>query len=480
MGFLDNIEPQQPAPLAPAGPRVAPSTSYAAAALRDELINVRDAPEGQRNQTLVAAAFSLRSLITAGALDESTVVNDLYGAARAAGLDDREIETTIRSGFAGSDAKVGARTVPEQPARPAAERAQAPAVDPTGSPWGNFPPIDAANWMFDPDNAVVELWGQGDDILWAEGEAIMLCGMPGVGKSTLAGQLLRAQLGLQSTVLDLPVATVDRPILYLAMDRPRQIRRSLRRQFNEDERDRIAGRLFVRPGPPISDMALDPTLLTRMAEAAGAGVVYVDSLKDAVVGLSNDEAGSMYNRARQSLLASGVQICELHHLRKPSAESSGGISSIYGSTWLASGAGSVVILSGEPGDLVVRFRHVKTPASEVGPWQLHLDPDGGSFTVRKCDLLVSVRNAGPEGLTAEAAAVDMYETRRHTSAEQKKAERQLDRLVRSGQLIRTEGRHGPVWFLKEEHGASEQVSMDGWESVSGSARNQPERVGTFF
>jgi hypothetical protein len=119
MGFLDDIEPPTPPPLPFTGPRVPPSTSYAAAALRDELNNVANAAEGQRNQTLVASAFSLRSLITAGTLDEATVINDLYGAARAAGLDDREIETTIRSGFAGSDAKVGARTVPERQVTPA-------------------------------------------------------------------------------------------------------------------------------------------------------------------------------------------------------------------------------------------------------------------------------------------------------------------------------------------------------------------------
>nr|WP_255525521.1 AAA family ATPase [Mycolicibacterium sp. BK634] len=304
--------------------------------------------------------------------------------------------------------------------------------------------------MFKSDDTVVELWGSGDDILWAEGEALMIAGGMGLGKSTLAGQLVRAQLGLQPTVLDMPVTPIERPILYLAMDRPRQIRRSMKRQFSEDERHKIAGKLLVRPGPPIMDMAVDPTLLARMAESVGAGVVYVDSLKDAVVGLSADETGAMYNRARQSLLAMGVNICELHHLRKPSPEAQGGIASVYGSTWLASGAGSVIILSGEPGDLVVKFRHAKTPANEVGPWHIHLDPDQGSFSVRKCDLVVSVRKAGPAGLTAEDAAKDLYETRRPTAGEKKKAERQLDRLVSQGMLTKMDGIHGAVWFLRED------------------------------
>ena len=455
MGFLDNIPDSTPPPPRPTGPRVAPSEPYAAAALHNELRALESAGEGTRNHTLCSAAFSLRGLINAGALDEDSTVDQLTATALSIGLDDREIERTIQSAFRGADEKVGARTVPERTV-PATTVTAAPAAQPAQprpvahDTWGDFPPMDAADWMFGPDDKVVELWGQGDDIVWAEGEALMICGPPGLGKSTLAGQLVRAQLGLQPAVLDLPVAPIDKPILYLAMDRPRQIRRSLRRQFSEDERDHIAGRLLVRPGPPIMDLAIDPTLLTRMAEQAGAGVVYVDSLKDAVVGLSGDEAGAMYNRARQALLASGVNICELHHLRKPSQDSpSGGISSIYGSTWLASGAGSVIILSGEPGDLVVRFRHVKTPANEVGPLHLHLNPEEGAFTVRKCDLMVSARKAGAEGLSAEDAARDLYETKRPTAGEKKKAERQLTKLATLGMLTRMDGVHGPVWYPVE-------------------------------
>lgn len=453
IGFLDNIEDKTPPPPPRAnGPRVAPSEPYAAKALQNELRAVATAAEGTRNQTLCSAAFSLRGLINANALDEASTVDQLTDAARAVGLDEREIERTIQSGFRGADEKVGARTVPERKTA-AATPAARPAVSasaPVDNPWGDHPPMDAADWMFNIDDTVVELWGKGDDILWAEGEALMIAGPPGLGKSTLAGQLVRAQLGLQPTVLDLAVTPVDKPILYLAMDRPAQIKRSLRRQFSEDEREFISGRLLIRPGPPIMDMAIDPTLLTRMAEAAGAGVVYVDSLKDAVVGLSGDEAGAMYNRARQSLLAAGVNICELHHLRKPSAEAAGGIASIYGSTWLASGAGSVIILSGEPGDLVVRFRHVKTPSNEVGPWRLHLDPEKGAFAVQRCDLMVSARKAGVNGLTAEDAARDLYETSRPTPGEKKKAERQLNKLAKLGKLTRMDGLHGPVWFPVED------------------------------
>lgn len=451
--FLQLLAPTRPPP--PTGPRVPPTDAYAAAALKDQLDKVRFAQEGCRNDTLFIAAGTLAKLVNTGTLDEHTVRDSLTDAAYHCGLDSISASKTIESGFrssAGEVITILERT--ETPSRVSSiQTSEKVAENPTSgsamSPFGDFPPVDAFEWMFKADDRVVELWGEGDDLLWPEGEALLIAGSQGLGKSTLAGQLVRAQLGLQSEVLGLPVAQVTQPILYLAMDRPRQIRRSMRRQFSEDEREAIAGKLLIRPGPPIMDMAVDPTLLVRMAEAVNAGVVYVDSLKDAVVGLSGDEAGAMYNRGRQGLLAAGVNVCELHHLRKPSAEAGGGISSVYGSTWLTSGAGSVIILSGEPGDLEVKFRHVKTPSNEVGPWKIHLDPDRGSFSVRKIDLLISVKNAGANGLTAEDAAKDIYECNRPTMSEKKKAERQLDRLVQKNLLTRIDGLHGPIWFLVE-------------------------------
>lgn len=381
-------------------------------------------------------------------------------AGRDAGLDDGEIEATIRSAFAKTEGNV--RTMPEKAETPspvpAPSEAKKDAPAPTSataisvsSPFGEYPPVDAADWLFKSDDTVVELWGKGDEILWAEGEAFLLAGGQGLGKSTLAGQLCRGQLGFQTEVLGLPVAEVDKPILYLAMDRPRQLRRSMRRQFSEEEMAAAKGRLLIRPGPPINDIAVEPTLLARMAEAVGAGVVYVDSLKDAAVGLSTDEVGALYNRARQSLLATGANVCELHHIKKPSqdAGSTGGVSDVYGSTWITSGAGSVVTLSGEPGDLEVKFRHVKSPSNEVGPWKIHLDPDLGSFSVRKIDLLKLARTEATQGLDADTAAQWIYDCRRPSGSEKKKAERRLDAMVTEGLLKRVEGRGGPVWFPVE-------------------------------
>lgn len=434
------------------------------------------APEGQRNHVLNVAAFNLGSLIEAGAIDEMTVVGALTDAARSAGLDEFEIEATIRSGIAGASAKVGAREVPER----SNGNPGSPGLRPDGNPippqpndttalWGSFPPVDGAEWMFGNDDLATIVWGSGDDILWAEGEALLIAGGMGLGKTTLAGMLVRGQLGLDDTVLGLPIARAEKPILYLAMDRPRQIRRSMRRQFDEAEMPGIAGRLIMRPGPPVSDLAVDPTLLTMMAMDVGAGTVYVDSLKDAVIGLSEDAVGAAYNRARQSLLARGVQICELHHNRKANAQNgtTSGINEVFGSTWLTAGAGSVIQLTGDPGDLVIRFNHLKLPANEVGPWHLHHDPDKGWMEVAQFDYLKAVINAGPDGLTAKETAKQLYETARPSDAQCKKATRQLDKLVKRGVLTKVEGHRGGMggsvptaWFLATNDEAKEPVTSE--------------------
>ena len=319
------------------------------------------------------------------------------------------------------------------------------------------PVVDGASFILDQPSTIPAVWGESSRVLWAEGEACMIAGGQGLGKTTLAGQLVRALLGIgDGHVLGLPVTPQDGPILYLAMDRPRQIARSLARQFTESDRTVLGDGLLVRPGPPAVDMAAQPLLLTGMAAEYGARVVIIDSLKDAAIGLSDDHVGAAYNRARQALLHSGTQLLELHHVVKRGANPGGPIKSvadIYGSTWLTSGAGSVVMLHGEPGDPIIGFRHVKQPAEEVGPWRLLHDPAAGLLTVEHTiDLLALVRATGADGLTARTAAQAITESKTPTRAEVEKARRRLTAYADDGVLVRLEaGTTGgaDAWFLAE-------------------------------
>lgn len=306
--------------------------------------------------------------------------------------------------------------------------------------------VNGATFILDRPPTAAALWGSGSDILWADGEGVMIAGGMGLGKTTLAILLVRAQLGLIDQVLGLPVTDSGGKILYLAMDRPHQIARAAARQFTEADRDILTDRLIMRPGPPPVDLATDTDALAKLADEHDAEIVYVDSLKDAAVGLSEDAVGAGYNRARQKLLAEGRQICDLHHnvKRGPNGQAPSGVADVFGSTWLTSGAGSVIMLTGEPGDPLVQFRHVKQPANEVGPWTLQIDHDGGNVTVDPAVDLVALATAGgAEGVTAKVVATVLVDTGKPpTRSEVEKARRKLDRLVDIGRLVIMEGMKG--------------------------------------
>ena len=301
---------------------------------------------------------------------------------------------------------------------------------------------------------VVPLWGSGDEILWSRSEELLLVGPTGVGKTTLAQEIVLHRMGLRiGPLLGLPVAVDDEGVwLYLAMDRPGQAARSLRRMVSEGQLDELDRRLKVWRGPPERDLAKQPEELLAMARRSGATTVVVDSLKDAAIKLSDDETGAGWNRAAQLCLAEGVELIALHHQRKaqqgarPKA-----IDDVYGSTWITAGAGSVVLLWGSPGDAVVELVHLKQPAAPVGPLKVEHDHQSGTSTIAdRFDLVRTLRAAG-NGLSAPETARVWFDTDVPDDNERRKAKRALDQLVgkglraaerRSGRLRRH--RCGPV------------------------------------
>lgn len=315
--------------------------------------------------------------------------------------------------------------------------------------------IDGARFILDQPEGIPTIWGRGTQVLWPRGEALMIAGGQGLGKTTLAGQVVAGLLGVgDRCVLGLPVTDMGCRVLYLAMDRPRQIARSLRRQFGPDDRDILSERLVVWEGPPPRDLAANPTLLAKMARYYRAGVVVIDSLKDAAVRLAEDAVGAQWNRARQHLLSQGCQLLELHHSTKrgPAGAPITGVADVYGSTWLTSGCGSIILLVGEPGDPIVSFRHVKQPAEEVGPFQLLHDQSCGHLSIDfQVDLLELVRLNGVDGLTAKEAAAAITGKDKPSGADVEKARRRLNQKVTEGGLVRLGGDRGrgstAAWFL---------------------------------
>ncbi|WP_052062085.1 AAA family ATPase [Rhodococcoides fascians] len=179
--------------------------------------------------------------------------------------------------------------------------------------------LDGASFILDRPERIPAIWGESDHVLWSMGESLMIAGPQGVGKTTLAGQLMRARLGVgPGEVLGLPVEESKR-LLYLAMDRPSQIARAFSRLFAEADRKTIARKLVIHRGPLPQDLAKHPEVLLGMCLDSGADTVMVDSVKHAAVGLVEDEVGARYNRARQHALQAGIQVIDLHHTKKKTA-----------------------------------------------------------------------------------------------------------------------------------------------------------------
>jgi len=96
---------QKPEAPKPAGPqlKVRPGRTreerYAAQALRLELNAIHNSREGNRNDTLNKAAFTLGTLIGGGSLERKEIEEALRQAALAVGLEQPEVDATISSGI---------------------------------------------------------------------------------------------------------------------------------------------------------------------------------------------------------------------------------------------------------------------------------------------------------------------------------------------------------------------------------------------
>ncbi|MFI1371309.1 DnaB-like helicase N-terminal domain-containing protein [Streptomyces longwoodensis] len=295
--------------------------------------------------------------------------------------------------------------------------------------------VPGGAFILDRPDTVPAIWGEDDNVLWAEGEALIIAGPPGVGKTTVGQQVLLAAIGIRPHALGLAVRPAKR-VLYLASDRPQQAARSMARMVTADHRDLLNQRLVFWPGPPPKDFIKDPGILLRLCKQADADMVCLDSLKDMAGELASEEGGQAINSAIQRTLVEGVEVLALHHHRKQGGGKDSGreptsLDELYGSTWITAGAGSVISLWGSAGDPIVSFKHLKQPAGECGPWRLkHDHPRGLTEIWHEVDVLDILAHAkGP--LTAQQLACQIYspDKGKPTASEVEKARRKLDQLV---------------------------------------------------
>ena len=302
--------------------------------------------------------------------------------------------------------------------------------------------VDGWSFVQDLGDQAEPIWGSREQTAWSSGESLMLVGPPGVGKTTIAHQIVLARLGLLSAVLDMPVAEGER-VLYLAMDRPPQIARAFSRRVTVADRRHLAERLVVWTGPLPASLDKEPNLLAELAEAHRADTVVIDSLKDVVGKLTDDEAGLSYNNARQRLLRGGAQLLELHHQRKSGGDAKRGerpvLDRVYGSAWFTAGAGSVLFLSGAAGDPVVKLHQLKTVTSDVGPLSVVHDHARGTSTVDTFLDPETILKTAPHGMTARQLACRLTGEAEPDRPQVEKARRRLETLVKAGKATKQDG-----------------------------------------
>jgi len=260
--------------------------------------------------------------------------------------------------------------------------------------YGDSAALDGDAFMFGDVAVDVPIWGKGDDLLWVERGGLMIPSDQGLGKSLTAQQIIAGRLGVgPRELLGLPISPLssDRVVVYLALDRPRQIARSMARLFRtEAERAIARDRLKIWTKPMPIDILGDPYAFADWIQdtfGESVGDLVIDSVKDLTpANLSNGEVGQSLDMAWKECRARGMSTLILHHERKTGNDESRAnrqpsLDHIYGSVWLTSGMDSILHISGKQGENLVRYTHLKAIINMLDPIDAVHDQENGRTSV---------------------------------------------------------------------------------------------------
>lgn len=316
------------------------------------------------------------------------------------------------------------------------------------------------------------LWGDSfaDRILLPRGESLGIVAREGCGKSTIAAQIARAALGGVNPidgqpwkVLGYPIEPLpdDEHVVYLALDRPRQLVGLLRPMF-EDQPASVRSRLITVRAPALEAVKAGRAhfleWLAKQLDGRKPGLIVVDSLKDVMVNLSSAEEAGQWHAIRTSLTGElDCSVIELHHMKKKPEDA--GNDAVFGSALISAGLGSIIQIHGRPGDDTFLVEQTKMPAVQIEPLRIKhhygKGDDGlwwteisGSVTD---DLETAMMAMAGEGFTT-ADLVDRIEDGRKPAARKRAIEREIAKLAEAGKVVQighrgTGKRPAKVWSL---------------------------------
>lgn len=260
--------------------------------------------------------------------------------------------------------------------------------------YGDAAALDGDEFMFGEVAVDVPIWGDGDTLLWAEGGGLMIPSDQGLGKSLTAQQIVASRLGVgPGELLGQSIHRLgsEKIVVYLALDRPRQIARSMARLFrSEVERSVARERLRIWTKPiPIDILGDTYAFADWVQETFGTNVgdLVIDSVKDLTpANLSHGEVGQSLDMAWKECRARGMNTLILHHERKTGNEESRAnrmpsLDHIYGSVWLTSGMDSILHIQGKQGENLVRYTHLKAIVDMLDPIDAVHDQENGRTDV---------------------------------------------------------------------------------------------------
>lgn len=270
---------------------------------------------------------------------------------------------------------------------PEAAPARAPQIYPASWTESIYP---AGDWALEEKTTPRMVMGRGSEILWADEESFIIVGDTGYGKSTLTQNIIKASVGLSPEVLGMEVRQFDR-ILYIAADRPPQIKASMARMIDQQTRECWNTKVLIHEGPIGFAVNKDPEKLVSFAAmprdhwgGRAAEMLVIDSLKDIASAISDDEQGMQYNIALQNVCREGIQLLGTHHPRKAPTKQQKSkepeeptLDDVYGSKFITAGAGSVLMLHDRQRE-GVQLTHLKAPAGVIEFPRIRFDGQTGS------------------------------------------------------------------------------------------------------